>query len=423
MNSPTSIKSHSRLWIVLGICLITPLVAHAADVVPLASGAKDTTVPDEFKDPDTGAKIIRLSKDAGTPSGVIYFTQACTTPDSRYTLVRYLDIKSGHTAGFMYRYDFKTGELLKLTDRLTKNQVFVPASGNLYYTSDNDRAIYATNILDLKTRKVADMPEEFICTGGLTVNADETLVVGTGGLVSEHKDDKVLTTPPNQGSAFNDIFERHDTNLLLAADIKTGKVTELHRIKTWLGHVQFSPVDPKLLMYCHEGNWAKVDRIWLLHLGDGSQPQLVLKRTEDNEIAGHEFWSTDGTTTWYDHSYRQTPGKEFLEGKNVKTGEITRYPIKPPFGSIHYTNSPDGKFFVCDGGTNKAHPDQQAMFILVPDKDSVRPIKLCNMAHNDYKAAEPNPHLTPDQHWVTFTATFTGTPQAYAVEMPKEYWR
>src|SRR5207253_2461278 len=124
--------------------------------------------------------------------------------------------------------------------------------------------------------------------------------------------------------------------------------------------------------------------------GDKTMPQLVLKRTEDNEIAGHEFWSSDGSTIWYDHNYRNTPGKHFLEGKNIATGEITRYPITPPFGSIHYTNSPDGKFFVADGGTIQDHPEQQAMFILVPEDGALRPIKLCSMAHNDYKAAEPN---------------------------------
>ena len=402
-------------WLAVGACLAAPVTARAADAAQ----------PNEFKDPDTGARILRLSTAPSSDSGagVIYFTQYCTTPDSRYTLVRYLDVKSGHTAGLMYRYDFKTGELLKLTDKMTRNQEFVPASANLYYTADNDRSIYVTNILDLKTRKVADIPAEFVCTGGLTVNSDETIVVGTGGLASEHKGEKTLTTPPNQGSVFGETFARHDTNLLLAADIKTGKVTEIHRINTWLGHTQFSPTDPKLLMFCHEGPWDKVDRIWLLHVGDGSQPQLVLKRTETNEIAGHEFWKPDGTATWYDHNYRATPGKHFLEGKNVSTGEITRYPITAPFGSIHYTFSPDGKFFICDGGTNKEHPDQQAMYILVPENGKLRPIKLCNMAKNDYKAAEPNPHLTPDQHWVTFTATFTGIPQAYAVEMPKEFWR
>jgi len=403
-----------------GFLLLASL--HAQTGGSPAPAQTSGSMPGEFKDSDTGARILLLSKNPGTPSGVIYFTQGCITPDSRYALVRDLDAAAGHTAGLMYRYDFKTGEVVKLTDLMTKNQVMVPKSGNLYFTSDNDRAIYVTNIFDLKTRKVADMPAEIICSGGLTVNSDETVVVGTGTLAAEHKNDPILTTAPNHGPAFNDTFARHDTNLLIAADIKTGKFTELHRINTWLGHTQFSPTDPTLLMYCHEGPWDQVDRIWTMRI-DNRVPQLVLKRTEVNEIAGHEFWSTDGSAVWYDHNFRNTPTKHYLEGKNLSTGAITQYPITPPFGSIHYTQSPDGKFFVCDGGTVRGHPEQQAMFILVPDNGKLDPIKLCSMAKNNYTDAEPNPHLTPDQHWALFTATFSGISQAYAVEMPKQFWR
>ena len=300
--------------------------------------------PAESKDPLTGARILHLSTLPNPTSGVLYFTQACITPDSRYALVRYLEPTAGHTAGRMYRYDFTNGELIKLTDQITKNQVLAPKSGNLYYTADGDRAIYATNILDLKTRKVADMPAGIAC-GNLTVNADETVVAGTGSLLSEQANAPVQTGAPNQGPGFGNTFERHDTNLLLSVDLRTGRVTELHRIKTWLGHTQFSPTDPALLMFCHEGPWAKVDRIWTLRLAPGAQPQLVVKRTEENEIAGHEFWSTDGSTAWYDHSYRgKSAGKHFLEGKNLATGKLTQFPITPPFGSIHYAQSPDGPF-------------------------------------------------------------------------------
>jgi len=285
-----------------GLFLIPSLHAQMPDASPF---------PADFQDPDTGAHIIRLSKDLSTPAGVIYFTQACVTPDNRYAVVRYLDVAAGHTAGYMYRYEFKTGELVKLTDKVNKNQEMVPKSGNLYYTADNDRAIYVTNILTLQTHKVADMPAAILCSGGLTVNADETLIVGTGTLAAEHKNDKILTTPPNQGSAFTDTYNRHDTNLLIDANLKTGVVSELFRINTWLGHVQFSPVDSDLLMFCHEGPWQLVDRIWTLRISN-PVPHLVLKRTEVNEIAGHEFWSSDGASIWYDHNFRNTPGKDFL---------------------------------------------------------------------------------------------------------------
>ena len=76
----------------------------------------------------------------------------------------------------------------------------------------------------------------------------------------------------------------------------------------WVNHLLFSPTDPNLLMYCHEGPWQKVDRIWTIH-ADGSQNTLIHKRTMEMEIAGHEFWSQDGRTVWYD---LQTPkGEDF----------------------------------------------------------------------------------------------------------------
>ena len=121
-----------------------------------------------------------------------------------------------------------------------------------------------------------------------------------------------------------------------------------------------------------------MDRIWTLRVGEDSPLQLVLKRTEANEIAGHEFWSSDGSTIWFDHNYRQTPGKQYLEGENVTNGNTVRYPISSPFVSIHYTQSPDGRF-AGDGGTVKNHPERQGMYILIPDNGMLRPIKLCSM--------------------------------------------
>jgi oligogalacturonide lyase len=404
-----------------GFLLLHPLNGQTTD--SNAAAPASGPLPGEFNDSATGARILLLSHDPRAPSGVIYFTQGSITPDSRYAVVRDLVATAGHTAGLMYRYDFKTGEIIKLTDLMTKNQVMVPKSGNMYYYSDQGRAIYVTNILDLKTRKVADLPAEVVGADGLTVNANETLVAGVVDLAKDTANTPVSTTPPNQGPGFDNTFERHDTNILYDVDIKTGKYTELQRIKTWLGHNQFSPVDPTLLMYCHEGPWAQVDRIWTVRVDNPATPQLVLKRTEVNEIAGHEFWSADGSAIWYDHNFRNNPSKHYLEGKNVTTGQVTRYPITAPFASIHYTQSPDGKFFVCDGGTNRGNPNAQAMFALVPDNGKLDPIKLCSMAKNNYTDAEPNPHLTPDQHWAIFTATFTGVSQAYAVEMPKQFWR
>ena len=89
-----------------------------------------------------------------------------------------------------------------------------------------------------------------------------------------------------------------------------------------LNHLQFNPVDPQLLLYCHEGTWHEVDRTWTIRT-DGTGMRLVHKRTMDMEINGHEWWSWDGKTVWFD---LQTPRSQvfWLAGVNVETGRQTR---------------------------------------------------------------------------------------------------
>ncbi|HUP39662.1 MAG TPA: hypothetical protein VM115_06050 [Vicinamibacterales bacterium] len=45
-----------------------------------------------------------------------------------------------------------------------------------------------------------------------------------------------------------------------------------------LNHLQFNPVDPNLLLYCHEGTWHELDRTWTIRT-DGSQKRLIHART------------------------------------------------------------------------------------------------------------------------------------------------
>jgi oligogalacturonide lyase len=377
---------------------------------------------DSYNDPVTGAKVTCISKGITDDACVIYFTQPCITPDGKYALVREQRPDSGHTAGLMYRYELATGKLVKITDRMTRNQVMFAQTGNLYYSSDGDTAYYVTNIYTSQTRKIADLPKGFECTAGVTVNADESVIVGTCEMAKDAAAEPQSSAAPNKGPGFGATFAQHNMNMLVSANIKTGEVKVLHQINTWLGHVQFSPKDADLLMYCHEGPWDQVDRIWTLRLSNPT-PQLVLKRKVPLERAGHEFWSADGTTAWYDHGSKNNNPVvgHWLEGKNLSTGVVTRYPITRQFESIHYTQSPDGKFFVCDGGKRPNIADQ-AMYALVPDGGKLDAIKLCSMQKNNY-ATEPNPHLTPDQHYAIFSATFSGKSGAYMVEMPKQFWR
>ena len=110
---------------------------------------------------------------------------------------------------------------------------------------------------------------------------------------------------------------------IFTIDLRTGKIKKLLQHSTnWLNHLQFSPTDPTLLMYCHEGSWQQVDRIWTIRT-DGTHNQLVHQRTMEAEIAGHEWWGADGETMFYQLAFSPRRAGSFIASYNVKTGSAS----------------------------------------------------------------------------------------------------
>jgi oligogalacturonide lyase len=204
---------------------------------------------------------------------------------------------------------------------------------------------------------------------------------------------------------------------LYTVNVKTGVVSTFHASTDWLNHVQFSPTDPTLLMFCHEGPWHRVDRIWTIRT-DGTGLRKIHTRTMGMEIAGHEFFSADGKIIWYD---LQTPkGTEFwLAGVVLATGENIRYKVEPEHWSVHYNVSPDGKFFAGDGGgpNSVAAPRNGTwIYLYTPQNGLLKAEKLVDLAKHDYRL-EPNVTFTPDGKWIVFRSNMHGPTHVYAVEV------
>jgi len=192
-----------------------------------------------------------------------------------------------------------------------------------------------------------------------------------------------------------------------------------------LDHQQWSPTDPNLLLYAHEGSWHEVDRTWIIDARTGSF-QLMHKRAMDMEINGHEWWGFDGKMVWFD---LQTPRSQdfWIAGVNIDTHLETRYHIKRDWWGIHFNTSRDYSLFADDGGD----PTQVAfsndgrwinVFHVQPD-GTVTHERLANMSKHNYVTGrggiEPNVSITPDKKWVIFTCNSYAGNQVYAAEIAK----
>lgn len=388
------------------VCLATThAVTAAADVASAAlpvAQASTPAIPDSFTDPKSGLRILHLSNFPNERSGVVYFHQNSYTADGRYGLI---DEQFQDKWRHVYVFDFKTLKAKPLvTDVLTHYQIVGRKTHNIYYYAAG--AAWSVDIDTAKRRKIADLPATWGNSDGFALNADETILAASA---------PAADVP---GAAIERIPNATGTAMIYTVDIATGKVKEVWRESATLDHLQFSPTDPKRLMFAHEGNWAKVDRIWNLVLGEPA-PTLMYKRTVDGEMVGHEFWSADGKWIWFQHGNRTTGEPGYVGAVNVATGQTRRLASSREWGGIHETWSNDGAFMVADGGASL-----KGIFLLELDGDTVKSTQLVDTSANDYKLAEPNPHISPDNRWVTFTATLTsGPPQAFAVELPKRLWK
>jgi oligogalacturonide lyase len=214
---------------------------------------------------------------------------------------------------------------------------------------------------------------------------------------------------------------------MFTIDLKTGKLTTLLEHNTnWLNHLQFSPTDPTLLLYCHEGNWQLVDRIWTIRT-DGTQNQLIHQRTMEMEMAGHEWWGADGETLFYQLHFPRNGRVSFIASYNVATKQRVWLQYGPDQSSIHDNSSPDGKLFCGDGDNNSPwiflfRPvfirDQHTLGENLIKGGYLESEKLVNMSKHNYRL-EPNPSFTPDQKYIVFRSNMFGPDYAFAVEVAK----
>jgi oligogalacturonide lyase len=384
-------------------------------LVLLCCGYALQAQPTSWIDPDTGHRVVRLTQEPNSAS--LYFNQNGYTADHKkmvYTTPEGISV-----------LDLETHAAKSIVTGRVRIVVTGHKTQNVYYI--RDQAVYATDVDTLVTKKIAALPER----GSIaTVNADETLLAGTYVEGDEKEPGRNLP----KGQMMEARLAAHLPMALFTIDARTGETKVIHRATDWLNHLEFNPSDPTLLMFCHEGPWHKVDRIWTMRT-DGSHIQLIHKRTMAFEIAGHEFWSEDGKILWYD---LQTPRSEvfWLAGYNVETGERTWYHMERNEWSIHFNVSADGKLFCGDGGdpgqVAKAkdaqwiylfRPEKLGMAGMLNEKDFIQPgkfhaEKLVNMSKHNYKL-EPNVSFTPDQKWVVFRSNMFGATYAFAVEVAK----
>ena len=381
--------------------------------LPVIETGSVSLMPVGWIDKDTGHKIIHLvSREGENRSFYFHNNPFLQAKGGIGEKMIFYGMVEGNLQ--LFSVDLKTNQTIQITHKKgVKGEIVGTKTRQVYYQCGD--SLFATGVDNLHTRLIFVFPDSI--QGNITtVNADETLLAGA---INSPEEAAIFKQYPEKHDFFNRIYDANLLRSLFTIRIKDGEMKQIYSEKAWLNHIQFSPEDPDLLMFCHEGPWHKVDRIWTIPISEG-EPKLMHQRTLEGEIAGHEFFSPDGKRIWFD---LQMPRSVtfFLSGSDIRTGRETRYAMTRNEWSIHFTNSPDQQLFAGDGGdagqVAKAE-DGMWIYLFHPEGDHFRSERLVNMKHHNYKL-EPNVHFTPDGKQIIFRANFEGHSDIYAVEIAK----
>jgi oligogalacturonide lyase len=422
--------------------------ANAQSSIAATMPSNGAPPPKEWIDKDTGHRVVRLSDEPGSMS--LYFNYWAYSPDGRKMAF--------FSPTGIYQVDLQTrqielilaGETTQGVDRVRNNIIVVGhKTGHIFFTrtvvngsaaqaaggpvsqdrGSAERSIWWIDPVTKEEHKIGKLPPGYNVA---TVNADETYLAGAVTYLDGRGGASTRQVTATAGQRINLAarWAQHLPMALLTMNAQTGELKTFNPSNDWDNHFQFSPTDPKMLMYCHEGPWQNNDRIWMIDI-DGKNLWKVHTRTMVNEIWGHEFWSADGQTAWYQLNLPRGMGNTaWIAGTNVRSHTQTWYYLPPGNGSIHVNISPDGSLFAGDGNNgspwimlHRPHPANNMAAGVYDATELIQPgwidtERLVNMSRHDY-TLEPNPSFTPDMKWIVFRSNMFGPSYTFMVEVAK----
>ena len=356
----------------------------------MAVGERFQGNPVTFADKDSGYTIIKpIARDENRH---LYFTSNPFTKKGGEVI--FSAVRDG--AENYYLLNYLTGEYMQLTDikkgadtRIDRAH-FDKNTDTLFYAEPN--RLHCVNIRTLESRLVYESPGVL---HSISTTCDGKYVVSC--------DTREMTMLNNDKRELKVTHYR-----MYKVDLATGEETTVMYRNFPFYHLQCSPADPQLVMYCAWGYLCTHQRIWYTTL-DGKKGG-ALGPEMPNEHRTHEYFTPDGKQIPYHGKFYAYDNN--CNFKNIGhtwgimnvdgTGDKYWHCLPKGKQAGHSIMSHDGKSIVADG-------DGYLSYVVLHDDGTAtfEPI----VAHNSTmsgNAVHPHPSFSNDDRYVIYATDHGG---------------
>jgi oligogalacturonide lyase len=308
----------------------------------------------------------------------------------------------------LFMVEWPSGSIIQLSNGgsvCAHNAVLAPRGAEVYFFDGPE--LHAVTLASFRERSLARLPEGQTLASSPAISSDGQWLVYC-----------CFRKPEISALAgwevFGPTFEARPRTEIWMAPIDGSGARLIHAEDRWLGHPQFRPGDNNTVIYCHEGPWERVERIWAV-AADGSAPPRCLRPQKiGEELIGHEYFTRDGAALVYAwcpggglsgkvlaHSVRMldlATGKErvVFEGRQVN----------------HFGSNADNSLIVAD--TND--PADQNLYLIDTSTGNAELLCTCRSSQKTYRStqdAHPHPCFSHDGKLVFFNSDQDGWPNFY----------
>ncbi|MGI5899034.1 MAG: oligogalacturonate lyase family protein [Christensenellales bacterium] len=386
------------------------------------------------KDPITGVEVLRITDNKGMYDRP-YFTTNQFSGDGKYTLFASdftgtSKIKdSGAPAvgrvglGELFTLELETGKATQVTQGEAIKMghgchaLMAPSGKKAYYYSNEELKV--VDLETLESRPLMHIP--FSCTvHSLSITRDERYIAFTVVEAPEYLSSQFALNNPVGNPVARDSFFAGLRSFVVRYDTMLDKMHIVCGGLKQMTHVSLKPDDGDFLLYCHEGPWELVQRMWVARVSTDEQTPLIIQQKHLEKV-GHEFF-TPSCRVGAQYSYRYRADMPFfmhadiyvdIDGKNE---ERFYYPHSRP-GHVSMNN--DDSLAVGDTAELYAGMrDSSKMISLIRYNRETHKVEqsiLCRHDSSGRKSAHVHPVFTPDGSHIVFTSDIEGAINIYMV--------
>jgi oligogalacturonide lyase len=371
---------------------------------------KGDTFPCEatrLKDPASGRTLWQLTGHQAVNHGPYFYNPPCTR-DGRQVIFG-SDRLGGNTEQ-LFLLEWPSGAIIQLTngrDISAHNAVMSPRGAAVYYFDGPE--LKALSLQSFKERILARLPEGLVLCSNPSISSDGQMVVYCA-----------FRRPETKGragwDAFGAVYEARPHTEIWMAPIDGSGPRLVHSEEAWLGHPQFRPRDKSAVIFCHEGPWDKVERIWAVRTDGSDQTRCLRPQEVGRECIGHEYWTADGSTLVYAY-HTLDPKSGERTGHSIRSLELASGSERIIFEDHkvnHFTSNQENSMIVAD--TNDI--EDPYLYMIDVASGSAEQLCLCRSTQRTYRStqdAHPHPCFSWDGRYVFFNSDQLGWPNFYMV--------